>query len=218
MSLFVTSFASYLVTDDYSSWRAEDHNASKFVKALKGERLNGYAYVPVLGVRRYLGNGNLDDTIEWFADIVANFMQQNGIEPPFALVPVPNSGITLESDKKPRTLKLASAIAKKTGNDSKAVDCLRWKRGLGSARKGTGTRDVPTLYANLAVTKKIDKNVPHMLIDDAIASGGHLQACAAKLKHEGANADIAFCGGHTVHEPPESAFAIFHSELADYEP
>ena len=215
MPLEVISFCSYLKTDDYSVWRPQDHNATKFVKALKGEQLNGYAYVPVLGVQRYLNNANLDDSIEWFGDMVAHYMQENGLEPPFVLVPIPNSGNTTKSSK-PRTLKLARDIAAKIG-DTEIADCLRWKKALGSARKGGGTRDAGILYRNLVVTEELDETLPHILIDDALASGGHLQACAAKLESEGATVAMAFCAGDTVHEPPQAAFDIFRRMLDDYE-
>lgn len=215
MPLEVICFCSYLVTNDHSVWRSQDHIATKFVKALKGEQLKGYAYVPVLGARQYLGNGNLDDSIEWFGDMVAHYMQENGLEPPFVLVPVPNSGNTRKSPK-PRTFKLAKAIAEKIGN-TEIADCLRWKEDLGSARKGGGTRDAGILYRNLVVTEELDESLPHILIDDALASGGHLQACAAKLESEGATVAMAFCGGDTVHEPPPLAFDIFRRELDDYE-
>jgi len=221
MPLEVICLCTYLVTENYGLWRPQDHNASKFVKALKGETLNGYAYVPVLGVQRHLDNSNLDESIVWFGDLVASYMQQHGMNPPFVLVPVPNSSSTTkDSSSRPRTRKLARAIAAKIGQGTTVADCLRWKQNLGSARKGTGvaTRDAATLYSNLAVIEKIDGSNPYILIDDAIASGGHLQACAAMLAKRGATVVSAFCGGRTVHEPPDSAFAPLREELADYIP
>lgn len=220
MPLEVVCFCSYLVTENRSAWRPQDQIATKFVKALKGETLKGYAYVPVLGSRQYLGNGNLDDSIEWFGDMVASYMHDAGIEPPFALVPVPNSSATSKLPR-PRTHKLARAIARRIGAGAVVADCLRWKRDLGSTRKGTGgTRDAATLYANLVLIEDVDDTIPHILIDDAVASGGHLRACAAKLRVEGASVVKAFCGGITVHEPPDSAFPYppFEREDEDYEP
>ena len=217
MPLEVISFCSYLKTDDYSVWRPQDHNATKFVKALKGEQLNGYAYVPVLGVQCHLSNANLDDSIEWFGHMAAHYMQQNGLEPPFVLVPIPNSSAVSKSPK-PRTLKLAKAIAARLGNETKVADCLRWKKAIGSARKGGGTRNARILHENLVLIEELDEELPHIMIDDALSSGGHLQACAAKLQSEGATVTKAFCGGDTVHEPPQDAFAIFRRELDDYEP
>ena len=220
MPLEVVCLCTYLVTDNYGLWRPQDHRASKFVKALKGETLNGYAYVPVLGVQRHLDNNNLDESIEWFGDLVANYMQEHEMDPPFVLVPVPNSSNTRDSRRKPRTLKLAQAVAARIGQGTTVADCLRWKQDFGSARKGTGmaTRDPAKLYPNLAVVEKIDGSNPYILIDDAIASGGHLKACAAKLTKKGATVVAAFCGGRTVHEPPDSAFAPLREEMDDYIP
>ena len=218
MPVDIVCFCSYLVTDDYSKWCPDDHIASKFVNALKGEELKGYAYVPVLGLRRYLGNANLDDAIGWFADMVASHMQRHRMHGPFALVPVPNSGNTVRSSTRPRTVKLARATAPKIVDGTKVLDCLRWKKDLGSARRGAGTRDPATLYQNLAFISKLPVGTPYILIDDVLTTGGHLQACIAKLTSGGAAVIAGFCAGRTVHDPPEDPFAVTKESVPDYLP
>jgi hypothetical protein len=39
-----------------------------------------------------------------------------------------------------------------------------------------------------------------------------------RLREKGARVVVALCGGRTVHEPPDSAFALLHEELEDYTP
>jgi hypothetical protein len=216
MSIEVICFCSFLSTINVP-WRTEDHNANKFVKALKDEELNGYAYVPVLGVQRLLNNANRDDSIEWFGDLVAHFILHNGYEFPLVFVPVPNSSTTTNTSKRPRTRKLAKAIADRVSGDTVVSDCLRWKVELGSARKG-GPRDAPTLFKNLIVTEKLDKKIRYVLVDDVTTSGGHLAACTARLKEKGATVIGAFCAGKTFQEPPHSAFDIFRETVEEYEP
>jgi len=57
-------------------WRSEDYDSYKWVQALKGEQLNKYALVPVKGNYRRLSNQNLPDAIQWFAELVADYLQQ----------------------------------------------------------------------------------------------------------------------------------------------
>src|SRR6266478_1818688 len=128
-------------------WRSEDYDSYKWVQALKGEQLNKYALVPVKGNYRRLSNQNLPDAIQWFAELVADYLQQKQVTGPILAIPVPSSNCVASSRVRPHTRKLAKAVC----------DTL----------------------------KDVDESTNVLLLDDVTTSGGHLKACAAKLKKAG---------------------------------
>jgi len=65
MPLSVSSLCRYFANRSLQ-WRPEDFDAYMWVQALKGNQLNGYAHVPVEGVRKRLSNQNLASAIDWF--------------------------------------------------------------------------------------------------------------------------------------------------------
>jgi hypothetical protein len=223
MPLAVVCFCGYNCNRSVP-WRQEDWHSYKWVQALKGKSLNGYGRVPVRGVSKHLSNENLSAAVEWFGLFVGDYLASTNLEGPFVIVPVPNSDCTIASGTKPRTRKLAKAICDVLNDESCVVDCLRWKKYLGSAREG-GPREAEILYKNLAFSKDgleeledIDEGTDVILVDDVTTSGGHLQACAAKLKSVGMVVDIVFCGGKTVYDQTKAAFHTYKYSLEEYEP
>jgi len=93
---------------------------------------------------------------------------------------------TISSSAPARTRRLARAVAQELNDTSVVVDCLRWKRNLGSASEEGGPRDPKILYDNVTVLKDllkdVDKSRAVLLTDDVITSGGHLRASAARLR------------------------------------
>ena len=57
-----------------------------------------------------------------------------------------------------------------------------------------------------------------MLVDDVCTSGGHLQACAAKLTAAGYVADYAVCGAKTFDEQQDDPFSLPPITLEDFVP
>ena len=217
MPLKVVCFCRYFAARD-TPWRQEDWDAYHFVRALKGYELRGYGHVPVNGVLRRLSKQNASSAIEWFARFVAGYLTKKKITPPFVVIPVPNSACTVRSTTKPHTQKLAKEICDCIGAKAKAVACLRWKKDLGSASKEGGPRDADTLYGNSVLTVDFNDQTTVVLVDDAITSGGHLKACAAKLGRAGADVVIAVCGGRTTYDQGNKPFEIAEEFLEDYEP
>lgn len=215
MPLKVVCFCSYFAAR-HTAWRGEDWNSYKFIQALKGRTLNGYAHVPVNGLLRRLSNQNLNSAIDWFAQFAAGQLDSLAIEEPFALIPIPNSNCT-SSASRPTTLKLARAIQARLGKRVQVIDCLRWKRNLGSASKEGGPRDPATLYTNLVITERLPAGVNIVLVDDVLTSGGHLVACAARLRKVRSNVVIAVCGGRTTYSQDRPAFEVVEEELPDYD-
>lgn len=203
-------------------WRSEDFDSYKWVQALKGHELNKYALVPVNNVRRRLSNENLDDAVEWLGIFVGDYLKKQGITGPFLVVPVPNSDCVASSAKKPRTKRLAKAICDTLKDGSTVLDCLRWKKDLGSASEDGGPREAEILYKNLVMLEDVRKRAEDkfnvLLVDDVTTSGGHLRACAAKLDSKGLSVDIVTCGGKTVYDQNNGAFHIYEYTLEEYEP
>lgn len=144
MSLKVVCFCSYLATINLP-WRQEDWGAYKFVHALKGHELNGYCHVPVDGILRRLSSQNLNAAIDWYAKFALAYLTKKKISTSFVAVPVPNSDCTVRSGTKPHTLRLAKTLGELVDAETAVMDCLRWKRNLGSASQESGPRDAGTL-------------------------------------------------------------------------
>ena len=57
-----------------------------------------------------------------------------------------------------------------------------------------------------------------VLVDDVLVLGGHLRACAAKLKAGGADVVLAMCAGRADQIPVADPFAARCETLDDFEP
>lgn len=220
MPLTVLSLCRYLANRSLG-WRSEDYDAYKWIQALKGGQLNGYGYVPVDGVRRRLSNQNLASCVDWFGRLGSQELAAR-LQAPFLLIPVPNSACVLDSSAPARTRRLARAIATELSDGSMVLDCLRWKKNLGSASHEGGPRAPAILYGNLAVIEDrledLDLGGTPVLVDDVTTSGGHLQACAARIRENDITVTNALCGGKTVYDQNENAFARVEEVLDDFAP
>lgn len=223
MPLAVVCFCGYYMNQAVPS-RQEDWHSYKWIQALKGKSINGYARVPVRGVSKKLTSENLSSAVEWFGLFVGDYLHSAKLTGPFVVIPVPNSDCTVNSGVKPRTRRLAKIICDTLNDGSYMIDCLRWKKYLGSAREG-GPREAEILYNNLVFVKgeldeleDVDEGTGVILVDDVTTSGGHLQACAARLNSVGIEVDIVLCGGKTVYDQTKAAFHTYEYTLEEYEP
>jgi hypothetical protein len=193
-------------------------SAHAFLAALKGGRVNGECLIPVGSNQRILSKSNLDDAIDWFGEMVAGYLQRQSIAPPLFLVPIPNSEITLESSRPPWTSLLAMAIASKLESDVAVLDLLRWRKRLPEPAPQTPPRDVGKLYANLAVTRKIERPGSAVLVDYLAHSVSSIQVCAAALKANGLSVVLATFAGRIAELPPKDPFAVMRTEVPDFTP
>lgn len=212
MPVLVVSFAQYLTRSEFP-WRDDDYNACKFIKAIKGERINGYASVPVGNAIRTLRQANADDAVEWFGEI-ASAAKVKVMAPAF-LVPIPNSDSTVATRVVPRTLALANSLAEVFPN-TQVLDCLRFKKTMLSARKG-GSRNPQEIYDNLSLTQDVRKK-RIILVDDVHTTGAHLRAAAAKITSAGGKCETAVCAGRTALTPEDQPFSMLKQELPDFTP
>jgi len=130
--------------------------------------------VPVRGTNKYLSNANLGDAAKWLGVFVADYLKKHKVTGPFLVVPVPNSDCVASSNTKPRTRKLAKAICDTLADGSAVLDCLRWKKNLGSASDHGGPRETEIPYGNPAVLRDLlkdaDDHFSVLLVDDVTTS------------------------------------------------
>jgi predicted amidophosphoribosyltransferase len=179
--------------------------AKKFVNAIKGDEINRYAEVPVPigGTRKRLEDGNKDDALEWFAQMVSAKFTPRAT--PTILIPIPAHAATSV------TLVKASRLWKLTDKVAQAFSCspvaaIHWKTKLVSARQG-GERDPIALKANTVVLKKHLGSGQVLLLDDVVTSAGHLVGCASALSDAGFEIVGALCVGRTVAEQSDRPFS-----------
>lgn len=211
MPLRVVTFAAYLTRGD--NWSNAHYDALDFVRCLKGESIRG-RYLNLSGIRI---THNIDDAIPIFARRAFGYLNENGGIPPAYLIPVPNKR-AVGRDSLPRTKLLADRIARLARVPDNSRDVLRWTHYLLSSREG-GSREPENLYPYLEViSPSLNVGFPAILIDDVMTTGGHLRACAAKLRENGNNVILALCAGRTVHEPEINPFEVKEQNLDDYFP
>lgn len=231
MALRVASLCGYLcnISIPWRKGAGGDHDAHDWIQALKGKHFNGYAQVPVCGGLHRLTDENASDAIQWFGEMAAAHLVAKKITKPFVVIPVPNSSSLIGSATKPRTRKLANAVLEHLGKGrGRVLDCLRFKQNQGSASSEGGPREAARIYKNLVVLRdeitefladlEDGEDYYVLLVDDVTTSGGHLRACAARLKRAGLEVDSVICGGKTVYDQSKRAFDIREEEMDDYNP
>ena len=218
--LDVFTYCAYLCGEGWQGSPSQDfYNATKFAKALKRQSVNGWAAVPVPigGATRTLRDHNRRDAFAWFAEMVHATLP-NHFAGPTRLVPVPGSKVTSFNDvMRSSTFEMASAIAARLKNAT-VEPLLWWSEAIPSAHHEGGPRDPALLYPKLVLSPLAASQPNCILIDDVKTSGGHLQACEAKLRSAGVPVMYAICAGRTVYDEALPAFGLYPEKLARFTP
>jgi len=218
MALAVHSCTTYC--PNLRSKTQDDWIALHFVNAIKRTPLSGYAQLRLpCGERVRIDREAADRAPMWFAQFAVNALSWRDLLP-CGLVPVPGSACGLEATDPPQTFALADALAAAIGGDVVALDLLRWARPMPQAHAADGTRDPQVLYGRLRAR---DRTWPIarkrlVLVDDVVATGGHLRAAAAFLNDYGADVMHAICAARASGplDGPKTAIAPCTVVLPDF--
>lgn len=212
--LQVVCFTTYVAEPTQQTNR--HHDVRNFLLALRGELIQGESTIPVGSEKRTLASLNVNDSIDWFGEMVTDYLDGCPIRPPFDLVPVPTSKTTLESSAGPWTTLLAISIASNGLEDASVLDVLRWKEPL--AAPSQRTQSVAELYENLAVLEPLPAGRRVVLVDYLFTGSATLRACAAKLERQGARVLIAVCAGRIATSSRHDPFTVVTGGVHPYEP
>ncbi len=212
--LHVVCLTTYVAEQSQQTNRHYD--VRNFLLALRGESIRGESTIPVGSEDRVLTNRNAKDSIDWFGEMVSEYLDGCHIQPPFTLVPVPTSKTTLESSAGPWTSLLAISIASSGLDDVSITDLLRWREPLAppSQREQTAAE----LYENLAVLQPLPPESRVVLVDYLFTGSATLRACAARLRQQGANVLFALCAGRTATKSSHDPFTVVTGAVHRYEP
>jgi hypothetical protein len=217
MPLSVVSFSTYLTTVEGLTWRPHDYDARDFVHAIKDFDIAGFAFVRRRDTWHQFENASRHEVLDWFAEMVADHFERSPLGGPFALVPVPGSKADLGFEGTPRTAVIAMVVAGQLASARGVRDVLRWDAPSPAARLAGGVRDAAWLYDKLHLTAPM-RGERVVLIDDVVTTGGHLRACTAKLRSDGAEVLLAICAGRADSAQVADPFAVRSEELDDFWP
>lgn len=213
--LRVVCFSTYV--SDRSRQTPKHADVRNFLLALRGERVEGVSAIPVAGEERSLSVTNANDSIDWFGQMVVDYLTQNGIgAPPLGFVPVPTSKATIDSSSGPWTSLLAISIASNGLEEVDIIDALRWRRAIPPPSQRATT--AAELYENLAVTRRLHPDVPLVLVDYLYTSSATIRACAARLEEQGVRVLLALCAGRTTDQVDNGPFTVVVGDVSSFEP
>ena len=216
MPLRVETMVQYL-TASVPNMRPRDYSSLMVVKAVKGRPVGGIpTTLTYLGKSYAFGSSKPGPAVDLWVAWAANQLQAFQPSGQFVIVPVPNSSAVHGTSPDFPTARLAELVANAVGSRSKVATELWWDEVMVPAHKN-GPRFAHHVFPHL-VAEESEQEGPRILLDDVITSGGHLRACAAKLREIGNDPQHAICCGRTEHEQLDDPFDVPLEELSDFDP
>ena len=195
--LHVVCFSTYV--SETTQQTSRHHDVRNFLLALRGEQIQGESTIPVGGEERALTQLNVNDSIDWFGEMVTRYLETCHIQPPFSLVPVPTSED--HSRVQCGSVDLASGDldrVERARSGPPSVDVLRWKQPLQPPSQRGQT--VSELYENLAMLEPLPEGSPVILVDYLFTGSSTLRACAARLRSHGARGTLVLVRRQDSHQ------------------
>lgn len=206
--LKVVTLCSYPAGD--FPFRPDDHTASKMVKAVKGDPINGYFGLKLDAGYRKFDENNIHEYRRMVPDWMCHQILKR-IEGSATIVPIPNSHVISADTQNFRTLALALAIAECSKGQLTALPALVFKEPQQKAREG-GPRRPLDLYLKYKVIEQVQGQI--VLMDDVKTNGGHLIGAKWAIEKNGPGKVILACAfGRTVREQVEDPVSVLDEIL-----
>jgi hypothetical protein len=207
--LKLVSICAYL-TDTSLPWRNLDHKATKMVKALKGEAINGYFEHEIAGKLRRFDQTNIQEFLaripRALASTIARHVSGNAI-----LVPIPNAHVTKPDEPRFPTLALAQAVARESRGNLSVVPALVFSEAQVKSREG-GPRSPHHFESAYRIARPVTG--PLVLLDDVCTTGGHMIGAYWKLHEPPTRRVVLACAfGRTTKEQLENPVGIREEQL-----
>jgi hypothetical protein len=174
--LKLITLCSYL-TDTSQNWRQADWNASKMVKALKGDPTNGYFEVEIGGKITRFDQSNVATFVQRIPRALAKMIKRH-VDGVATIVPIPNSHVTGIGSPDFKTLDLANSVASASGGQFNVEPALVFKTRQIKSRKG-GPRSAEHCEEAYRLASDVKGKI--VLLDDVCTSGGHIIGAYRKL-------------------------------------
>jgi hypothetical protein len=167
-----------LTAADPPEWRQSDHDASKMVKALKGDPINGYFTAVIGNIPVRFDKSNVGVFLKRIPLAIAKVIALE-LDGPATLVPIPNSHVTAACASDFPTFSLAKDVAAASQGKLTAVPALVFEEAQQKSRTG-GPRNADHFERVYQINDDVEG--PIILIDDVCTSGGHLIGAYRKLQ------------------------------------
>jgi hypothetical protein len=207
-SLKLISLCAYL-TDTEVDWRTADHCATKMVKALKGDPINGYFEYPIAGKIRRFDQLNIAEFVDRIPPALSRMILRHH-DAPATIVPIPNSHVIAANTAGFKTLDLANKVAAESGGRFTVAPALVFKEVQQKSREG-GPRDAAHFENAYRVVRDIQG--PVILLDDVCTGGGHLIGAHRRLHWHGRPIILACTFGRSTKQQHYNPIGIREDEI-----